>query len=508
MRREFGLDAGSDLEVLLRVSIATNRKFQRLSAPKCLLVALFSLALLVPSQAQADGAKALFGAELEFTNKEIDKASSRSPNLINTPTAVKYKNRFKKLVMQGCKGCTATRTKDGYGAAIWRISYPNKFWFEITTDPHTLEIKTKPSTAKQLAKEKGRMQRDIFDVAHKLGTVARYEEASAAHMHIGTKTAFGNNAMLLRNFLVDYSNFPALAGGALHKDYANAPPISRLNAAQVKAFAKVTSPSAVSKMSVKEFANKLQQKVFYRTVEADFAPAKKYQATSVQRINDVLKTTAWTAEMRAMPSHESAGSFVRMAELLSARISFLEKGGKPITFKPQRVGSLTSKDKVNQFFQYVAESGLRWHDYVPMLNHSVRSTPPSMKVAARALGGASSPRFVQFLADSIDTGIYNRKSIARWVNKAAAKKTPGHKKVMAKLAKAKPAIKNFKSTDVTIAISDRKASAPKKSRRPFNTAKKPVRRSTAKARPRTRTARTRTPTRARAKPVRTARGRF
>jgi hypothetical protein len=458
--------------------------------------------------AQADGAKALFGAELEFTNKEIDKASSRSPNLINTPTAVKYKNRFKKLVMQSCKSCTATRTTDGYGAPIWRISYPNKFWFEITTDPHTLEIKTKPSTAKQLAKESGRMQRDIFDVAHKLGTVARYEEASAAHMHIGTKSAFGNKAMLLRNFLVDYSNFPALAGGALHKDYANAPPISRLNAAQVKAFAKATSPAAVAKMSIEQFANTIQEKVFYRTVEADFAPAKKYQATSVQRINDVLKSSGWTAEMRAMPSHESAASFVRMAELLSSRISFLEKGGKPTTFKPQRVGSLTSKDKVNQFFQYVAESGLRWHDYVPMLNHRVRATPPSMQVASKALGGPNSPRFVQFLADSIDTGIYDQKSIARWVNKAAVKKTPGHKRIMAKLAKAKPAIKTFKASDVTVAISDRKATTPKKARRPFNTAKKPVRQSAAKARPRARTAGARTPTRARAKPVRTARGRF
>ena len=86
----------------------------------------------------------------------------------------------------------------------------DKFWFEITTDPHTIEIKTKPSTAKQLAKQSSRVQRDIFDVAHKLGTTARYEEGSAAHMHIGTKSAFGNNAMKLRNFLVDYSNFPLL----------------------------------------------------------------------------------------------------------------------------------------------------------------------------------------------------------------------------------------------------------------------------------------------------------
>lgn len=485
----------------------TTGQRRGIPARRYLTLILCSFALLVPSAAQADGAKALFGAELEFTNKAIDKASSRSPNLINTPTAVKYKNRFKKLVMESCKGCTATRTKDGYGAPIWKITYPDKFWFEITTDPHTLEIKTKPSTAKQLAKQSGRMQRDIFDVAHKLGTVARYEEASAAHMHIGTKSAFGNNAMQLRNFLVDYSNFPALAGGALHKDYANAPPISRLNAAQVEAFAKATAPSAVAKMSIEQFADNLQQKVFYRTVEADFAPAKKYQATSVQRINDVLKNTGWTAEMRAMPSHESAGSFVRMAELLSARISYLEKSGKPTTFKPQRVGSLTATDKVNQFFQYVAESGLRWHDYVPMLNHRVRATPPSMKVAAKALGGPNSTRFVQFLADSIDMGIYDRKSIGRWVNKAAARKTPGHKRIMAKLAKAPAAIKSFKAGDTVLAISDRKAPTPTKSRRPFNTAKKPVRTSAARTRTRNST-RVRTVKPAKAKPVRTARGRF
>lgn len=476
---------------------------------RCLIVAACALTLLAPSRAQADGAKALFGAELEFTNKDIDKASSRSPNLINTPTAVKYKNQFKKLVMKACTGCTATRTTDGYGAPIWRISYPDKFWFEITTDPHTLEIKTKPSTAKQLAKQSARMQRDIFDVAHQLGTVARYEESSAAHMHIGTKSAFGNSAMLLRNFLVDYANHPALAGGALHKDYANAPPISRLNAAQVEAFARATAPAAVANMSIEEFAKNLQEKVYYRTVEADFAPAQKYQATSVQRINEVLKSSGWTAEMRAMPSHESAASFVRMAELLSARISFLEKGGKPTTFKPKRVGSLTATDKVNQFFQYVAESGLRWHDYLPMLNHRVRATPPSMQVASKALGGAESPRFVQFLADSIDTGIYDRKSIARWVNQAAAKKTPGHKRIMAKLAKAPPALKSFKATDTVLPISARKPAAPTRAGRPFHTAGKPTRSPALQTRAR-RTARGRTApaTGARAKPVRAARGRF
>jgi hypothetical protein len=466
------------------------------------VIAAFSLSLLVSASALADGKTALFGAELEFTNKEIDKASSRSPNTINTPTAVKYKNRFKKLVMEGCQGCTAKSTKDGYGAPIWRISYPNGFWFEITTDPHTLEVKTKPSTAKQLKKEGPRMQRDIFDVAHKLGTVARYEEASAAHMHIGTKSAFGNNAMLLRNFLVDYANHPALAGGALHKDYANAPPIARLSASQVKAFAEVTAPSKVGKMSIEKFADVLQQRVFHRTVEADFAPAKKYQATSVQRIDNVLKSSGWTAEMRAMPSHESAGSFVRMAELLSARISFLEKGGKPVQFKPQRVGHLTAKDKVNQFFQYVAESGLRWHDYVPMLNHRVRATPPSMAVAMKALGGEKSPRFIQFLSDSIDTGIYDRKAISRWVNKAAQQKVRGHKKIMAKLNKAPPAKKSFKATDKMVAISDLKP-APKKAKRPFA---KPVTQRQARAvrAKATTRARSRTPAKPRTAKPRTA----
>ena len=475
-----------------------------------LVAAAFSISLLVSTNADADGQRALFGSELEFTNKEIDKASNRSPSTINTPTAVEYKNRFKKLVMETCKNCTAKSTRDGYGAPIWKISYPNGFWFEITTDPHTLEIKTKPSTAKQLKKEAPRMQRDIFDVAHKLGTVAKYEESSAAHMHIGTKSAFGNNAMLLRNFLVDYSNHPALAGGALHKDYANAPPIARLSPEQVKAFASATAPSKVAKMSIEQFASTLQERVFHRTVEADFAPAKKYQATSVQRIDGAMKTTGWTAEMRAMPSHESAASFVRMAELLSARISFLEKDGKPVQFKPQRVGSLSAKDKVNQFFQYVAESGLRWGDYVPMLNHRVRATPPSMNVAMKALGGAQSPRFVQFLSDSIDTGIYDRKAIARWVDKAAAQKTPGHKKIMAKLSAAGPAIKSFKATDTMVAMSDRKPETAKKAKRPFS---KTMTARAARARKVTTPARTRTRTgtvkpRTAAKPVRTARGRM
>src|SRR5687768_17300305 len=180
------------------------------------LVAFLGHALV----ASAKEHEPLIGAELEFTNREIEKGS-RSPNIVNSPIATAYKNRFKKLVMAMCEGCVAEHRKDAYGVPIWRIVFPDKWWFEITTDPATLEIKTKPSTARRLQRVERRMQRYIFDVAHELGTVGRYEENSAGHLHIGVRSAFGTDTKLFRNFVVDYANHPGLAAGALYKDYYN-----------------------------------------------------------------------------------------------------------------------------------------------------------------------------------------------------------------------------------------------------------------------------------------------
>jgi hypothetical protein len=373
--------------------------------------------LLASASVWAARPRPLLGAELEFTNREIAKGNSRSPNTVNSAVAVRYKNRFKRLVMKQCQACEAERRKDGYGVPIWRIRFPDRWWFEITTDPYTLEIKTKPSTARQLARLQGRMQKYIFDDAHALGTFGRYDRDSAGHVHVGVTSSFGKDTLAFRNFLVDLANHPELAAGVLYKDFANAPPLVRLPERQVQHFRELIAAHSSRDRSIAELAAQIRERVHNRTV-ADWTPPEKYQAVSITRIDgEKYAAGQQTTELRSLPAHENADSFVHLAELLDARIAYLAKqwGQRPIRFYERRVRRLAPQDQVDRFFTYVAQSGLRWRDYAPLVDYRFRALPPSL-TAARKVYGVSSPKMVQHVLDLIALRTYYRGAIVRWLH--------------------------------------------------------------------------------------------
>lgn len=392
----------------------------------------------------AEPAEPLLSTELEFSNDEIAKQKS---SYVNHPMTVKYKNKFKQAVMDKCGDCRAEKKKDAYGANIWRIHFRDGWWFEITTDPGALEIKTKPSTAKRLKQLKYRMQKYIFDTAHSLGTIGRQLPDSAAHLHIGIQAAFGTNTMQFRNFLVDYSNFHALASDILHSDHANAPALMGLGNHLINEFKKITNPRALEGLTITELAAQLREKVFIHSLPG-FDPPAKYQSASLNRINpELFSADKQTLEIRALPAHESAESFIHIANLFTARIAYIKKhGNKPIPFVKKDM-YMKPQEAVDQFFTYVVQSGLHWRDYLHLVDTSYRAIPPSMKAMIKVFGNTTDPSFVQHMFDMIHIGIYNKKTIAAWLHQAKAKNRRLSKKIETQIKKAPKPITSFE--DVT-----------------------------------------------------------
>src|SRR5262249_301314 len=410
-------------------------------------ILLLALALLLPSvHGFAARPQPLFSAELEFTNREIEKGNSRSPDVVDAEVTVLYKNRFKHLVMQKCPECRAERRTDRHGANIWRIEFPDHWWFEITTDPFTLEIKTKPSTAQELRRLQPRLQRYIFDTAHALGTIGHYEDTSAAQIHVGVLSAFGKDTMRFRNFLVDEANHSGLAAGVLFKDFSNAPPLARLPENRIERFRNLVEPKVMKGQSLEAFATALRERVFDRTVEPGWDPPETFDSFALNRIDsEEFPPGQWTTEVRALPAHEEAESFLRTTELLDARIAYLDErfGERALGFKLERIRGMSDQQKVDEFFTYIAESGLRWRDYVSLVSYRYRHIAPSMAAARKALGGWGSPRFVEHMMDLIDLRVYDKAAIKRALSQAPASRRAAAEKVRAKLEGAAAAIQSF-----------------------------------------------------------------
>jgi hypothetical protein len=411
---------------------------------------LVALALLgLTSRALAARPEPLFSGEIEFTNLAINKGQGRDTGTVNMDTTVEYKNRFKKVVMSKCPECEAQRIRDDkYGIPIWRIVFPDGWWFEITTDPATIEIKTKPSTVRQLRALVSRIQTYIFDSAHAIGTIGRYEENSAAQIHLGVRSAFGEDTMRFRNFLIDDANHPSIFSGVLFQDFYNAPPLTAQGPGTLRRLDKVLAPEAIAGRSIEDVAKDVREKVHDLVRDRSWGEPQKSESVSLVRVDPKrYDPNAWTAELRALPAHDYAESFVRVVELFDGRIAYLDEkfGSNPIRLAPSQPTKANRQEKVDEFFSYVVESGRRWRDYVPLVNFRYRHVPPSIELAERLLGGWSSQRFVQHVFDLIDLRVYDRADIVRSVEVLEKTHPRAGEMVRAKLAKAEAPIKAFPS---------------------------------------------------------------
>jgi len=281
----------------------------------------------------------IYGAEFTFTNEKMIASNINGPNgeiYVSSTETVLAQNKMLREVQQRCPTCKFAAEQNHYGAYVYKVTYPDGFWFAIATDPEVVEIQTKPMPLDQM--NWPRIQKDIFDSAAAIGAHPHIE-SGGGHINIGMQATFfdakGNeNSELFRNFMADYANHPGLAMGALEKDLENAPAIAELTKTQRKRFAQTLEFFDEQKKTptIRELAQAIEQTT-YSSAPGGIPPYQKYQAVSVQSISDdSVPMEAKRFEMRAIRTQFTADEFRREALLFEKRLESLKDRKRHVHF--------------------------------------------------------------------------------------------------------------------------------------------------------------------------------
>jgi len=309
-----------------------------------------------------------FGPEFTFTNQTLIR--NGDPKTRKCPECANARDRMARIMSQICKtrgDCVVIPSRDDIPSLRrYRVQYKDGWYFDISVDPLVVEIQAKPNTRLELEFLQPRIEEDIFRVAELAGLYP-HKDYGGGHIHIGSTSGFGDDALLFRNFLVDFTNHPDLALDILDKNIANAPPISSLSTKQKAAFKGVIA--AFDRGEIKTI-QQLARAIFY-TVYIDSPILKeapyKYQALNVTRIatNDFLPEMR-TLEIRPIRAQRSAKEYLDLVRLFEARLVYLKRLGKPVPYL-EKEPSRSLEEQVRTFYRYVTESGLSWDEYRKLL---------------------------------------------------------------------------------------------------------------------------------------------
>jgi hypothetical protein len=320
----------------------------------------FVLILLTAVQALA---QATFGAEFTFTNSLILSAQTDG-HIVNNEQSEAHRDRMAEQALRSCGGCRAVREENAYGVETVKIIYPDGFYFVIATDPAVVEVQMKPQTTLEIARNRQRIERDIFGAARAVG-MAPHQSTGGGHIHVGFLSSTQGDLMLLRNIIVDFANHSEIADGLLASDHWNSPPISALPKEKQDALARIIADvdRGVIK-NTRALAQRIQNEV-YDWHRADWSPTKKYQALNLTRIADRgWEDAEKTFEIRSIRPEKTGAEFEILARLFEGRIEYLKHLNKPIPLQIKAYGLYGNAEaKYESFARYVAESGLSFETF-------------------------------------------------------------------------------------------------------------------------------------------------
>ncbi len=355
-------------------------------------VALIALILLPILSPVARGGDPTFGTEFEFSSNAIEAAfqermlqgDNQMPNQSEHDAAIKVAEQVRK----NCAECTVTEHRGKFGLIEYQVKFPDGWGFNISVDPAVVEIQTDPATAAELKNYKKRIQTYIFDSSKAVGLSYRpssYVETAeelTAHLNIGLRSAFENDPKGFMRFLADYANRPALGRGILGGDKKNAPLISELTLNQRLAFSKLVDDVNLNKnVTVDEVIRRMNFEVYTDTPTfgGSASSGRHYQAIGLrQLIKPEFKTQDMPFELRAVRQPKNALQYIRLVELMDARIQFIKnQGNSPIRFINSDLIELTAHGErievqALEFVLYVEEIGLKWQDYKSIVSTEIR----------------------------------------------------------------------------------------------------------------------------------------
>ena len=334
---------------------------------------LISMFLLSP---QAFAWPPLFGPEVEFTNSEMS-AESRAAGgaTVNVASAVAAQRAMRDKVKALClvaPRCQIRSATNSYGVTVYRVTFSDGWWFQVSTDPGVVELQFAPATLKGFKKRQALLKTHVYDVAEELGLHVDVE-SGANHLHLDLAETFGGNALLFRNFLVDWFNHSLVLQRILNGDLYNSPPISAQSLESRHAFkAAIEAFDRGEIKTIEALSRKILDEV-YSTTYSGWNPPEKYQAINLTRVF-ARNAGARTVEMRAVRSAESAEGLLLQMTLIENHIKWLKTQRQPIPLNLERVEKGTLRELLEsscmEFLDLIGKIGMTYSDFGPIMNGS------------------------------------------------------------------------------------------------------------------------------------------
>jgi hypothetical protein len=309
----------------------------------------------------------IFGPEWEFTREAL---FQRSSSLFPWSEGLE-RAQFKLInkIFELCPGCKGRSEWNKYGFERYKITFPQLegWWIYVDIDPGVVEVTAKPLSLEKYAEFAPEIQRLLFDAAKSVNIFPDFR-TNAHQFHMSLDKTFDGDALLFRNFFVDYVNHSELSSGILEKDWGNAAPLAALPKEKQQTFGDIIKKfDEEGDWSIKKLAAWIYSDVQDVTFDGDSSPEQKYQDINITRVAE----SGWrkgerTVEMRAVHAQPSINGFTRVLELFQARLFYLKKLGEQgvrIAYEGPRTKKFTRAEAEERFKAYVTESGLDWETF-------------------------------------------------------------------------------------------------------------------------------------------------
>lgn len=313
-----------------------------------------------------------FGAEWTFTNKDlIEEAKAEGNYAVSTVANTRARDKLIKKLLKKCEGCWLTASSNRYYSdePKYRLNFNSDVWVEVDIDPWVIEINTH-ATLDDYRKKESYYSR-VFQMAESIG-LAPHKRIGGGHIHVDFETAFQNDELKARNFIVDMINQPELAMGLIGKDFLNAAPLAMLVRSQNEQFVEVLNDFDSGRITFDQFVQAINEKVYRSSYDSfDPQPSFKYQAVNLSRASS--KFSSRTIELRFFRPPKDFAQYLLQLEMISARIQYMNSIKTKVVFKAKnyRTKRPDKRTLVHIFSEYLKETNLPFSKFSSLLPKSL-----------------------------------------------------------------------------------------------------------------------------------------
>lgn len=238
-------------------------------------------------------------------------------------------------------------------------------------------MNAQPKTSTEFKKVAPRLEEFFLQPAAQAG-LRPHIRAGGGHIHI-SRTAFEENALLFRNFFVDFQNRPELAFGALGNHLGNSAPLSALKPKQRQAAEKVLRDFDPQRQKIDDLVALLHREVFTEGYFTEWGSGNYYQAFNMTRMRNGGGKA--TLEIRSFRPQENTDVFQLQTTLLETWINKHKNLNKPLPFLNREGHDFRPQQIVDAYADLLRQLDLPWETYKILLPPNLRQIQPSKKTA-------------------------------------------------------------------------------------------------------------------------------